>query len=137
MSYETFRTAVLSGFLSGFQTVRPSFPVANIVFARSQDLPPPDEAYLQVIYAEQEGRYEAIGKAVTQTVLFTVDIYVPTGEDLLQVEQIADDVRETINWLILPNSGRKERLSKRDFGNTVSGYAQSRVSVRLIYDIRG
>lgn len=136
MAYETFRTAVLTNFFSGFQTIRPGFPTANIIFDRGQDLPPPDESYLQVIYAEQEGRYSAIGKAVSQTVLLTIDIYVPVGEDLLLVEQIADDVRETINWLILPNSGRKQRLSKRDFGNTHGGYAHSRVSVRLIYDIR-
>jgi len=136
MSYESFRTATLTGFRSGFQSIRPSFPTANIIYDRSQLLPPDDEPYLQIIYAEQEGSYTAIGKAVTQTVLLTIDVFVPVGDDLLLVEQIADDVRETISWLILPDSGRKQRLSKRDFGNTDGGYAHSRVSVRLIYDIR-
>lgn len=136
MSFETFRTAVLTGFFSGFQTVNPSFSTSNIIFAQSQDLPPSNEAYLQVIYADLEGNFEAIGKVSTQTSLLTIDIFVPISGDQILREQLADDVHYVLKWLILPDNGFKRNLGKRDFSDSVGGYSHSRVSVTLIYDVK-
>lgn len=136
MSFESFRQAVLTGFFSGFQTVNPTFDPENVIFNQSQDLPPIGQAYLQVIYADLEGDFEAIGKVSTQVALLTVDIFVPSGDDQRLREQLADNVHYVMRWLILPDNGRKIKLGKRDFSDSVGGYSHSRVSVRLIYDVK-
>jgi hypothetical protein len=137
MSYHSFRTAVIDGFIDGFAILRPSFPDAGIIHNRSQDLPPVGTSYLQITFADLEGNFQALGKLNTQTALMTVDCFVPLGTDMRELELLAADVRYALLWLVLPDSGRKENLSKRDFGESIKGYEHTRVSVRLIYDIKG
>lgn len=136
MTYASFRDAVLEGFTQGFTTVRPDFPVESILYNRGDQDPPNNSPYIVVYYAELEGEFEALGRLITQTALLTIDVFVPDGQSRALVESIADDIRYTLQWLILPDSGRKTRLSKRDFAESLGGYAQSRVSCRLLYDIR-
>lgn len=136
MSYESFRDTVLTRFLSGFQTINPTFDTDNIIFDGSLDQPPDTAPYLQVLYAELEGDFEAIGRVVTQTALFTVDIFVPRSSSPALREQLADNIHYVLKWLILPDNGRKRRLSKRDFADSLGGYAHTRVSVALIYDVK-
>jgi len=136
MSFESFSTTLLTRFLSGFQTVNPTFDVDHIIFGRSQDTPPANDPYLSVLYADLEGNFEAIGKVVTQTGLLTVDIFVPLNSDPILREQLADNVHYVLKWLIVPDNGLKRNLGKRDFADSVGGYSHSRVSVRLIYDVK-
>lgn len=135
MTFSTFRNAVLSGFQTGFTVARPTFPTANILWGRTSKTPPNNETYIRVVYADLDGDFFAVGsRDIEQNALFTVDVYVPEVVDLNEVELIATDVLEVIKFLVLPNNGRKTRLGKRDFANSLGGFAHSRVSVTFVYD---
>lgn len=134
MSFSTFRDAVLTQFGQGFATARPSFPTANILYGRTKKKQPDAETYIRVVFADIEGNYEALGKRVRQTSFLTVDIYVPEVTDLNEVESIADDVLEVLRFLVLPQNSLKTRLGKRDFANSLGGYAHTRVSVSITYN---
>ena len=135
MSYANFRNTVLAGFSTGFAVARPSFPADNILYGRTSKQAPQGESYIRVVYADLGGEFFALGRNVEQTALLTVDVYVPETGDLNEAEAIADDILEVIKFLVLPNSGRKSRLSKRDFENSLSGMAHVRVSVTLRYHV--
>lgn len=136
MSYSTFRNAVASGFETGFFAARPSFPEENLLWGRSTKKPPNNQTYARAVFADLDGDFFAIGRATEQTALFTVDIYVPEVTDLNEVEDLALIAHTVIKFLVLPNSGRKKRLGKRDFANSLGGFAHSRVSVTFVYDIK-
>ncbi len=135
MSYESFSSEIMQRFRTVFVMILPTFPLADVIYGRSRREAPTDRPYMRLTYMEQEGDYRQIGKVTTQTALMMVDIFVPVVQDLQQVEQLADGVKRVIDVLIIPNGGFKRRLSKRDFGNEVGGFAHSRVSVTLNYDV--
>lgn len=135
MSFVNFRRAVQVGFQTGLLIARPVFTAANILWDRTSKGPPANAAYVRAVFDDLEGDFFAIGSTdIEQAALFTVDIYVPVVEDMLEVEEIAEDVADVIKVLVLPDSGRKRRLGKRDFANSLGGFAHSRVSVTFIYD---
>lgn len=136
MTFATFRDAVLTGFNTGFTVAQPTFPAANILWGRTSKAPPDNQTYIRVVYADLEGNFFAVGsRRIEQRAFFTVDVYVPEVVNLTEVEAISQDVLEVIRFLVLPNSGRKTRLGKRDFENSLGGFAHSRVSVTFIYDV--
>ncbi len=135
MTYESFAQQLRTRFLQLFVMFLPDFSTADLLFGRGGRQAPTSRAYLRFVYNELEGDYEAIGKITTQTGLLSVDIYVPVVQDLNEVERLADGIKRIIDALIVPNGGFKRRLSKRDFQNEVGGFAHSRVSVTLNYDV--
>lgn len=135
MSYSGFRDTVMTGFNSGFAAVRPSFDTSNIFWGRTAKPQVDSESYIRAVFADLEGEFFAFGRTIEQKTLFTVDVYVPEVVDLNEVESICEDVTEVIKFLVLTHNGRKSRLGKRDFSNSLGGYAHSRVSVTFTYDV--
>ena len=136
MTYATFSQAVRTGFQAGFFAARPSFPQDRFLWEYTQKTPPDNATFIRAVLNDLgAGEFTYIGSPmIEQTALLTADVYVPMVSDLLEIQSISQDLLEVIKFLVLPNNGFKRRLGKRDFANSLGGFAHSRVSVTLIYD---